>query len=85
MILPITVIAVLTGFTSGILLYIGKQYSLMYKKSRLDILLSMLRYTILLTFLYAVLQFYRSDSILLIILFVVSYIGTVLTITTKAK
>ena len=46
--LPITITALLTGFISGILLYVGKKYSLMYKKTTLDILLSLIRLAFLL-------------------------------------
>lgn len=83
--IPIIATTLLAGCISGILLYFGKRCSLLYHKTSWDIALTIIRFVILLTFLYTVLQFHTSNSILLIILFVVSYIGTVLMLTTKAK
>lgn len=70
-------ISILLGAVSALLLYSGKKLALLYKRPKLDLLFSLTRFTILIAFLYTILQFNSSNSILLLILFLLSYVGTV--------
>lgn len=66
-----------TGIVCGILLCIGKQNALIHQKLKLDRILSTLRYAIFVVFLFTILQLKTTNSILLIVLFLLSYLGTV--------
>ena len=72
--------AILTGIISGSLLYISKKLVLFYQRPRLDIVFTIIRFCIVLIFLYTILQFHTTTSILLLGLFFISYIATVITL-----
>jgi len=69
--------SLVTGIFCGILLCIGKQNALVNQKLLLDRALSTLRYAIFAVFLFTILQLKTTNSILLIVLFLFSYLGTV--------
>ncbi len=65
------------GILYGYLLYIEKMYILQQNKPKLGLLLTMLRYAALLSILFYLIHNLESNSILLIILFVSSYLSTI--------
>lgn len=67
------------------LLYAGKQLAWRYKKPVYDLLFSLIRFIIFITFCYLILQFTPSNSILFIIMFLLFYVGTVVTIVKKTN
>lgn len=78
-------IAILTGIISATLLYVSKQLLLMYQKPFLDTLFSIIRFLLIVIFLYAILQFKTSIFILLLGLFIIGYIGTIVMLVNYSK
>lgn len=77
-------ITITCGLSYGFLLHLGKKFAFIYKKPQLDIIFSIIRFIFLIIFLYVVLQFAQSSSILLIILFLLAYIGIVVILVNKS-
>jgi len=73
----IKLIAIMTGVLCGFLLYLGKYNAFVHQNSTFDRLLSILRYIIFVVFLYTTLQLKTTDSILLVVLFLLSYLSTI--------
>lgn len=74
----ITLLTIITGIICGILLCAGNQLSAKHQLPNINRLFSLMRWAIFILFSYTVLQFHTTNSILLIVLFLVSYLGTVL-------
>jgi len=72
------------GIIYGALFHLGKKYMLKYHRPVLDIIFTLMRFTLLFAFFYSMSRFIDSNSILLIILFVSSYLGTVAVLTYKS-
>jgi len=72
-----SVAAILSGMVYGALLYVGKKYVLTYNKPTYDFIFSLLRFSLLILFFYTISTFVASNSILLTILFVSSYLCSV--------
>ena len=74
----ITAIAtILMGIIYGYTLYTGKMYTFYHQKPMLDLLLTVMRYIVLFGILFYLTLNMSGNSILLIILFVSSYLSTV--------
>lgn len=71
------------GFLCGILLTLGKHIGWIYKKPHIDIIFSIIRFIIFISFIYSILQFNQSNLILLLVVFLGSYINTTIMITHK--
>ena len=69
--------AIVAGIFYGIMLYAGKIYALRYNKPWIDIVFGIIRYAGLFAILYSMATILQQNSILLIILFVSSYLSTV--------
>lgn len=75
---PISVfLSIATGITCGLLLYFGKYKAINSGNVKQDRLFSFLRYIIFLFFLFTILQLKTTNSILFIVFFLVSYLGTI--------
>ncbi len=80
MILPLFYSALLTilcGIAYGFILYSGKMYLLTHNNPIHDFMFTLLRFSLLILLFYSILTFVTSNSILLTILFVSSYLSTV--------
>jgi|GEM_PF-1401267 len=73
--------AIFIGIMYGLLFYFGKKHLLSPDKKLWDILFTALRLVILFALFYIMSAFIASNSILLIILFVSSYLSTVAVLT----
>ena len=76
---------IIIGIFYGLFFYWGKKYLLIHRRPVLDIIFFILRILLLMLFLYKISTFVGSSSILLIVLFVSSYLGTVSVLTYKMK
>lgn len=79
-----SLIAICIGIVYGSILYFQKMYSLQNNNPITDIIFTFMRYGVLLSILYGIIIFVEHNSILLIILFVSSYLSTVAVLVYKA-
>ncbi|MCX5924417.1 MAG: hypothetical protein NTZ68_03275 [Candidatus Dependentiae bacterium] len=73
----ISIVTILSGIMYGSLFYVGKKYSLAHSKPAYDFIFTLLRFSLLILFFYTISTFVASNSILLTILFVSSYLCSV--------
>jgi len=70
-------LTILSGITYGIIMYSGKIYLLKQNNPMRDFLFTALRFSLIFLFFYVIFKFVASNSILLSILFVSSYLSTI--------
>jgi hypothetical protein len=68
---------IIAGILYGALFHFGKQYLLTHQKPLLDVLFTLLRIGIIAFLFYYLYGFIAANSILMLILFVSSYLSTV--------
>jgi len=78
------ILTILFAMLYGFLFYFGKMYTLHKKNNLLGFLFNLLRFLLVMLFFYAIFIFVPSNPILLTILFVSSYLGTIGIIAYKA-
>lgn len=83
--LQLLLLSIFSGLGCGMLLYAGKYAAWFYKKPIIDIIFSIIRFVIFITFSYSILQFVPSNSILLLGVFLLSYIGTIIAVIKKTS
>lgn len=76
--IPLSILlSIAIGIICGALLYCGKYRAIYSGKIKQDRLFSCIRYILFVFFLFTILQLKTTTSILFIVLFLVSYTGTI--------
>ena len=70
-------LSIACGIVYGLIFYFGKMHLLVNGNTLHDFLFNMMRFFLLLLFFYAIFAFVASNSILMALLFVSSYLSTV--------
>lgn len=70
-------LSIVCGIVYGLIFYFGKMHLLVNGNALHDFLFNMMRFFLLLLFFYAIFAFVASNSILMALLFVSSYLSTV--------